>query len=90
MVSQMKGWGLSTHMQFIWIKRFIYIKYAVAHAQSLWSKAEADDRTFKYQSLQDTFDKTNMHVTIRYQHIYAYVLNYLSHIIAMIDKGLPG
>ena len=38
---------LSTHVQFIWIKCFRHIKNAVVHAQSLRSKAEADDRTFK-------------------------------------------
>ena len=38
---------LSTNVQFVQIKRFRHIKYAVAHAQSLRSKAEADDRTFR-------------------------------------------
>ena len=29
MVSQMKGRGLSTHVNFVWIKRFRQIRYAV-------------------------------------------------------------
>ena len=35
---------------------------------------------FKRQALQDTFDKTTyMHVTIHYQHKYAYVLKHVVH-----------
>ena len=74
MVSQIKGRGLSTHVQFVWMKHFRNIKYAVAHAQSLRSKEKADDRTFKWLALQYTFDKTTpIHVTFHYQHKYAYV-----------------
>ena len=41
-------------------------------------------------SLQDTFDKkTYMHVAIRYQDKYAYVLKHVFHLVAMIDKVLP-
>ena len=35
-------------------KAFQRIKYAVAHAQNLRSKAEADDRASKCYALQDT------------------------------------
>ena len=30
--SQMKGRGLSTYVQFVWIKRHKHIEYPVAHA----------------------------------------------------------
>ena len=63
MVIQMKGRGLPTLVQFVWIKHLIYIKYAVAHAQCLRPKVEAGDR------MQESFDKTtDMYRTIRYQH----------------------
>ena len=44
----MKERGLSKHVQFVKIKRSRHIEYAGVHAQSLRSKAAADDRTFKY------------------------------------------
>ena len=43
----MKGRGLFTYVQFVWIKRIRQIEYPVAQAQSLHSKMEADDRTCK-------------------------------------------
>ena len=60
------GRGLSTH-------ECAYINYAIAHAQNL-RLAEADDRTFKYKTLQDTFDNTtDTQVAICYQLKYTYV-----------------
>ena len=56
MVMQMKGRGLPTLVQFMWIKHLRHIKYAVAHAQCLRPKVEADDRKFK--AMQESFDKT--------------------------------
>ena len=58
-----EGRGLPTLVQFVWIRHLRYIKYAVAHAQCLQPKVEADDR------MQESFDKTtDMYMTIRYQH----------------------
>ena len=47
MVMQMKGRGLPTLVQFVWIKHLRHIKYEVAHAQCLRPEVEADDRKFK-------------------------------------------
>ena len=48
-------------------KHLRHIKYAVAHAQCLRPKVEANDRTFK--AMQESFDKTtDMYMAIRYQH----------------------
>ena len=67
MVMQMKGRGLHTLVQFVWIKHLRHIKYAIAHAQYLRLKVEADDTKFK--AMQESFDKTtNMYMVIRYQH----------------------
>ena len=66
------------------------IKYALAHAQSLRSKAEADDRTSKFNTIQDRFDKiTYMPVVIRCQHKYAIVSKHVFHIETMKIKILP-
>ena len=51
-----EGRGLCTLMQYVWIKHLRYIKYAVAHAQCLRPKVEADDRKFK--AMKESFDKT--------------------------------
>ena len=56
MVMQMKGRGLPTLVQFVWIKQLRYIKYAVAHAQCLRPNVEVEDRKFK--AMQESFDKT--------------------------------
>ena len=56
MVMQMKGRGLSTLMQFVWIKHLNHIRYAVAHVQCLRPNVEADDRKFK--TMKESFDKT--------------------------------
>ena len=46
---------------------YLSFKYAVAHAQCLRPKVEADDRKFK--AMQESFDKiTSMYMAIRYQH----------------------
>ena len=69
MVMQMKGRGLPTLAIFVWInlKHLRHIKYAVAHAQCLRPKVEADDRKFK--AMQESFDKTtDMYMAIRYQY----------------------
>ena len=67
MVMQMRGRGLSTLMQSVWIKHLRHIKYAVVHAQCLRPKVEADDRKFK--AFKESFDKTvDMYMAIRYQH----------------------
>ena len=67
MVMQMKGRGLSTMVKFVWIKHLKHIKYAVAHAQCLRLKVEADDRKFK--AMQESFNKTtDTYMAIRYQH----------------------
>ena len=64
---QMKGWGLRTLVQFMWIKDLRHIKCAVAHAQCLRRKVQADDRKFK--AMQESFDKTtDMYMAIRYRH----------------------
>ena len=48
-------------------KHLRHIEYAVAHAQCLRPKVEADDRKFK--AMQESFDKTiDMYMVIRYQH----------------------
>ena len=73
MVMQMKGRGLSTLVKFVWIKHLRYIIYAVAHAQCLQPKVEADDRKFK--AMQESFDKTtDMYMAIRYQHIICIIM----------------
>ena len=51
-----EGRGLSTLMQYVWIKHLRYIKYAVAHAQCLRPKVEVDDRKFK--AMRESCDKT--------------------------------
>ena len=51
-----EGWGLSTLMQFVWIKHLRHFKNAVTHAQCLRSKVEADDR--KCKGMKESFDKT--------------------------------
>ena len=56
MVMQMKGRGLPTLVQFVWIKQLSYNEYAVVHAQCLRPNVEADDRKFK--AMQESFDKT--------------------------------
>ena len=62
-----EGRGLSTLMQCVWIKHLRHIRYAVAHAQCLQAKVEADDRKFK--AMKESFDKTtHMYMVIRYQH----------------------
>ena len=62
-----EGRGLSTLMQFVWIKHLRHNKYAVAHAQCLRPKVEADDGKFK--ATKESFDKTtDMYMAIRYQH----------------------
>ena len=67
MVMQMRGRGLSILMQFVWIKHMRHINYAVAHAQCLRPKVEADDR--KNKAMKESFDKTtDMYMAIRYQH----------------------
>ena len=67
MVMQMKGRGLPTLVQSVWIKHLRHIRYAVAHAQRLRPKVEADDRKFK--AMQESFDKTtDMFMAIRHQH----------------------
>ena len=52
-----EGRGLSTLMQFVWIKHLRHIKYVVAHAQCVRPKVEADDRKFKAK--KESVDKTN-------------------------------
>ena len=50
---QMKGRGLPTLVQFVWIiKHLRHIKYAVAHAQCLRPKVEIDDRKFNTKYAQ--------------------------------------
>ena len=64
---QMKGWGLPTLYQFVWIKQMRRIKYEIAHAQCLRPKVEADDSKFK--AMQESLGKTiDMYMAIRYQH----------------------
>ena len=66
MVMQMRGRGLYTLMQFVWIKHLRRIKYAVVHAHCLRPKVEADDKKFK--ALKESFDKTtDMYMAFRYQ-----------------------
>ena len=85
MVMQMKGRGLPTLVQFVCIKHLRRIKYAVAHAQCLRPKVEADDRKFK---MQESFDKTtDMYMDIRYQHKIC-TLNVYFCLEAMIDNVL--
>ena len=65
MVMLMKGRGLSTLVEFAWIKHLRHIKCAVAHAQCVRPKVEADDRKFKL--MQESFDKTtDTYMAIRY------------------------
>ena len=83
---QMKGRSLPTLVQFLWIKHLTRIKYAVAHAQCLRPKVEADDRKFK--AMQESFDKTtDMYMAIRCQHKICRVNVYFC-LEAMIDKVL--
>ena len=66
----MKGWVDKTSQT--------HSYYLVAHAQGVYSKAEADDRTFNRYALQDTFDKaTDMRVAIHYKHKFEYDLTQL-------------
>ena len=86
MAMQMKGWGLHTPVQSVWIKHLRHIKYAVAHAQCLRPKVEADDRKFK--AMQESFDKTtDMYMAIRYQHKIC-TMNVYFCLEATIDKVL--
>ena len=86
MVMQMMGRGLPTLVQFVWIKHLKHIKYAVAHAQCLRPKVEADDSKFK--AMQESFDKTtDMYMAIRYQHKIC-TKNVYFCLEAMIDKVL--
>ena len=86
MVMQIKGRGLPTLVQFVWIKHLRHIEYAVAHAQCLRLKVEADDRKFK--AMQEAFDKiTDMYMAIRYQHKICTMNVYLC-LEATIDKVL--
>ena len=83
---QMKGRGLPTLVQFVWIKHLRHIKCAVAHAQCLRPKVEADDKKFK--AMQESFDKTtDMYMAIRYQHKIC-TMNVYFCIKAMIGKVL--
>ena len=83
---QMKGRGLSTLVQFVWIKHLIHIKYAVAHVQCLRPKMEADCKKFK--AMQEYFGKTtDMYMAIRYQHK-IFTMNVYFCLEAMIDKVL--
>ena len=82
----MRGWGLPTMVQFVWIKHLRHIKYAVAHAQCLRPKVEADDRKFK--AMQESFYKTtDMYMAIRYQHKIC-PMNVYFCLNTMIDKIL--
>ena len=56
MVMQMKGQDLPTLVQLVWIKHLRHIKYAVAHAQCLRPKVEADAK--KSKAMQESIDKT--------------------------------
>ena len=86
MVMQMKGRGLPTLVQFVWIKYLRHIKYAGAHAQCVRPKMEADDRKFK--AMQESFDKTtDVYMAIRYQHKIC-TMNVNFCLEAMIDKVL--
>ena len=61
-----EGRGSPTLVKFVWIKHLRHIKFAVAHAQCLQPKVEADDRKFK--AMQESLDKTtDMYMAIRYQ-----------------------
>ena len=63
----MRGRGLPTLVQSMWIKHLRHIKYAVTHEQCLRPKVEADDRKFK--AMQESFDETaDMYMAIHYQH----------------------
>ena len=84
MVMQMKGRGLPTLVQCVWIKHLIHIKYAVSHMQCLRPTVEADDRKFK--AVQESFDKTT-DMYIRYQHKIC-TMNVYFCLEAMIDKVL--
>ena len=90
MVKQMRGRGLSTLMQFVWIKHLRHITYAVAYAQCLRPKVEADERKFK--ALKKSFDKTtDMYMAIHYQHkipVCIIMYEYLFLLKAMKDKVL--
>ena len=67
MVMQLRGRGLSSLMQFVWIKHLRRIKYAVAHAHCLRPKVGADDR--KFEAMKESFDKTTyMYMDNRYQY----------------------
>ena len=86
MVMQMKRRSLPTLLQLVWIKHLRHIKYAVAHAQFLRPKVEADDRKFK--AMQESFDKTtDMYIAIRYQHMIC-TMNVYFCLEAMIDMVL--
>ena len=86
MVMQMKGRGLPTLVQFVWIKHLRHIKYAVAHAQCLRPNVEADDSNFN--AMQESFDKiTDMYMAIRYQYK-IYTKNVYLCLEAMINKVL--
>ena len=84
----MKGRGLHTLVQFkfVWIRHLRHIEYAVAHAQCLRPKVEADDSKFK--AVQESFGKTtDMYMAIRYQHKIC-TKNVHVCLEAMIDKVL--
>ena len=86
MVMQMKGRGLPTLVQFVWIKHLRHLKYAVAHEQYLRPNVEADDRKFK--AMQESLDQTtDMYMAIRYQHKIS-TLNVYFCLEPMIDKVL--
>ena len=53
-----EGRGSPTLVKFVWIKHLRHIKFAVAHAQCLQPKVEADDSKFK--AMQESLDKTNV------------------------------
>ena len=82
----MKGRGLPTLVQFVWIKHLRHIKYAVARAQYLRPKVEADDRKFKAK--QESFDKTtDEYMAIHYQHK-IFTMNVYFCLEAMINEVL--
>ena len=61
------GRGLSTLLQFMWLKSLRHINYAVARGQCLRPKVEADGREFI--AMEESFyKKTDMYMTICYQH----------------------
>ena len=86
MVMQMNGRGLCTLLTFMWIKHLRHIEYAVAHAQRLRPKVEADDRKFK--AMQESFVKTtDMYMANHYQYKIC-TMNVYFCLKAMIDKVL--